>query len=199
MKNKLIVFEGIDGVGKTTLSKLLQKKLVKAGYNIVRYENIEDKNGGFNKIKPFIKTKVPINSSLFFYIASALYKSQQIEKLLKHNWVICDRYIYSTYAYHTIRNANMSLIPDIKKIPIRLPDFVFLIKVDDDIRLQRAKTRSDNNIHDGKAKTKNNIVGRMEKELELFKPIIIDNSGPNVFNALKKIYTVIKINLKTKK
>jgi len=76
MKNKLIIFEGIDGVGKTTFSKLLQDKLVKNGIKTVVYENIEEKNIGFNQIKSFIKTNVPINSSLLFYTVSSIYKSQ---------------------------------------------------------------------------------------------------------------------------
>ncbi len=191
MKNKLIIFEGIDGVGKTTLSKLLQNKLVKLGFKTVRYEDIEEKNSGFNQIKPFIKKNTPIDSSLLFYIASAIYKSRQIEKLLKHNWIICDRYIYSTFAYHKIRNANMSLIPDIKRMPIRLPDFLFLIKVNDDIRLKRTKARSDNNAYDFKIKTNRNLIGKMEKELEKFKPIIINNSYSTPINVVENIYQII--------
>lgn len=191
MKNKLIVFEGIDGVGKTTLSKLLQDTLVKQGFKTIRYEDIEEKNRGFNQIKPFIKTMVPINSSLLFYIASAIYKSQRIEKLLKHNWVICDRYVYSTFAYHKIRNANMSLIPDMEKIPIRLPDFLFLIKVNDGIRLKRTKARSNNNAYDLKIKTNRNLIGKMEKEIEGFKPTIIDNSYSTPTNIIEKIYKIV--------
>lgn len=191
MKNKLIVFEGIDGVGKTTLSKLLQNKLVKQEFKTIRYEDIEEKNSGFNQIKPFIKTQVPINSSLLFYISSAIYKSQQIEKMLKHNLVICDRYIYSTLAYHKIRKADMSLIPNIKKIPIRLPDFLFLIKVNDDIRLKRIKTRSNNNCYDFKIKTNKNFIGKMEKKLEEFKPIIIDNSYTTPADIIEKIYKIV--------
>ena len=191
MKNKLIAFEGIDGVGKTTLSKLLRDRLVKQGFKIVRYEDIEEKNSGFNQIKPFIKTQTPINSSLLFYIASAIYKSQQIEKLLKHNWVICDRYIYSTFAYHKIRKADMSLMRDMKKLPIQLPDFLFLIKVNDDIRLKRTKFRSNNNAYDFKIKTNKNLIGKMEKELERFKPIIIDNSFLAPTDIMGKIYKIV--------
>lgn len=191
MKNKLIVFEGIDGVGKTTLSKLLQNKLVKQGFKAVRYEDVEEKNSGFNQIKPFIKTQTPIDSSLLFYTSSAIYKSQQIEKLLKYNWVICDRYIFSTLAHHKIRNADMSLIPNIKKMPIRLPDFLFLIKTNDDIRMKRIKTRSNNNDYDFKIKTNKNLTEKMEKEFEKFKPIIIDNSYSTPTNIIEKIYKIM--------
>ena len=191
MKNKLIVFEGIDGVGKTTLSGLLRDKLIKQGIKTIRFEDIEEKNSGFNQIKPFIKTQVPIDSSLLFYIASAIYKSQRIEQLLKHNWVICDRYIYSTLAYHKIRNASLSLILDIKKIPIRLPDFLFLIKVNDDIRLKRTKARSNSNAYDFKMKTNKNFVGKMEKALKKFNPIIIDNSYSTPVDVTEKIYKIV--------
>lgn len=192
MKNKLVVFEGIDGVGKTTLSKLLRDKLANQGIKAVRYEDVEEKNNGFNLIKPFIKTRVSINSSLLFYLASALYKSQQIEKLLKNSWVICDRYIYSTLAYHRVRNADLFLLSDIKRFPIKLPDFLFLIKVNDDIRLQRIKTRSINNAYDFKTKMNRNFVGKMEKEFEKFDPIVIDNSHSTPLETIEKIFTMAK-------
>jgi len=142
-------------------------------------------------IKPFIRTQVPVNSSLLFYIASAIYKSKQIEKLLKKSWVICDRYIYSTLAYHKIRKADLSLICDIKKLPIRQPDFFFLIKVNDDIRLQRIKTRSVNNAYDFKKKTNKNFVGKMEQEFEKFCPIIIDNSHSTFAEIVEKIFKIV--------
>lgn len=191
MRNKLIVFEGIDGVGKTTLSKLLRDELVNQGVKTIRYEDIEEKNSGFNLIKPFIKTQVPIDSSLLFYLASAIYKSRQIERLLKHNWVICDRYVYSTLAYHKIRKAGLSPVLGIKKIPIRLPDFLFLIKVADNVRLNRIKNRLANNADDFKVKTNRNFTGKMEKEFEGFKPIIIDNSHLTPVDAMEKIYKIV--------
>jgi len=175
MKNKLIVFEGIDGVGKTTLAKLLRDNLIKLGFEAVLYEDLEEKNKGFNLIKPFIKEQVSINSSLFFYIASVIHKSQNINELLKKNFVICDRYIYSTIAYHVVRGADKSLI-NMKKLPIIWPDFLFLIKTQEKIRLERVKKRKKNNICDLKVKTNKNLIGKMEKELENFSPITINNS-----------------------
>lgn len=196
MKNKLIVFEGINGVGKTTLSKLLRDKLVNQGVKTIRYEDIEEKNSGFNLIKSFIKIQVPVNSSLLFYLASAIYKSRQIERLLKHNWVICDRYVYSTWAYHKARKATLCLILDIRRISIRLPDFLFLIKVADNIRLDRIKNRLANNAYDFKVKTHRNFVGKMEKEIEKFKPTIINNSHlpPPPIEVTEKIYKIVMEN-----
>jgi len=176
MKNKLIVFEGIDGVGKSTLSKMLKNKLNKIGIPAVKYEDFEDRRQEYNLIKSFIKKEAPINSSLFFYLSSAIYKSKKIENLLKKHWVICDRYIYSTIAYHKIRGADMSLISKLSKFPIIFPDFLFLIKTKESIRIKRIKTRRENDALDFKKKKSGGLVSNMEVELEKFKPIIVDNS-----------------------
>ena len=64
----------------------------------MRYEDYERSDVGFNILKPFIKKNTPIDSSLFFYLASAINKSAMIEKLLKQSWVIADRDVYSTFA-----------------------------------------------------------------------------------------------------
>ncbi|MFH1543175.1 MAG: dTMP kinase [Patescibacteria group bacterium] len=140
MKNKLIVLEGIDGVGKTRLAKALVQELRKKKHPAVRYESLENKIKGFNRLKSFIKSDVSPDSSLLFYLASAIHKSENIKKLLKRRWVICDRYLYSTLASHKVRGANISLI-NWRKLPIIKPDYLFLIVVKDEIRLARVKKR----------------------------------------------------------
>ena len=46
-KNKLIVFEGIDGVGKTTIALELKKVLKRKGVPVIFYEDYESKHSGF--------------------------------------------------------------------------------------------------------------------------------------------------------
>ena len=76
-------------------------------------------------------------------------------------------------------------------MPVRMPDFLFLVKVDEDIRLKRIRRRVFNNAYDFKTKTRRNMVGRMEAELEKFKPIIIDNSRVLLVDVVAKIYQVV--------
>lgn len=190
-KNKLIVFEGIDGVGKTTISKLVSEKLVEGGIPAIRYEDFEEKNKGFNIIKPFIKKMVPINSSLFFYVSSGIYKSEIIKNLLREKWVLCDRYIYSTIAYHKTKGANINLLPNLTELPIIMPNFFFLVKTKENIRIKRIKKRKNNIKQDLKSKKKGNPVQKMEMELEKFKPIIVDNSSPDIDKTIKKISNII--------
>ena len=136
MKNKLIVFEGIDGVGKTTLCQLLERELRKRGIPVIRYESIESKKRGYNVLKPFIKKKTGIYASFLFYLSSAIYKSQTVERLLKTSWVLCDRYVYSTIGYHIARGVRVESVR-FKKLPIREPDLTFCVVVKESIRRAR--------------------------------------------------------------
>lgn len=191
MTGKLIVLEGIDGVGKTTIAKLLKKELLKRGIRAVLYEKQEKPAEGFNVIKPFIKRKVPINASLLFSVASSIYKSAEIEKLLKKHWVICDRYIYSTFAYHRTRGADMSLLAQARKLPVRAPDFLFLLKVREDVRMRRMRMKKNRTPADMLPKKKGSIAARMEKALEAFKPIIVDNTRPYPYALVQEMVEMI--------
>lgn len=151
MKNKLIVFEGIDGVGKSTLCATLKKELKKQGINALLFEDFEKTRPGFGALKSFIKENVrplSVNASLYFYLSSALYKSEIIKKLLKKSWVICDRYIYSTIADHIAGGADKAVVPNLKTFPFLHPDYAFWVTVSDKIRLERVKTRGLANKHD---------------------------------------------------
>lgn len=191
MKNKLIVFEGIDGVGKTTLAQMVQEALVSKKIPTVRYESLEDKNSGFNLIKNFIKNETSIDSSLFFYISSAIHKSNKIREMLKESWVICDRYVYSTLCYHKVRCADLSLVADLGKLPIIKPDFLLLIKVDEGIRLTRTRARKESTAVDLIEKSAGNLIQKTEIALEKFNPIIIDNSDPNIAKCVDTILSLL--------
>lgn len=193
MKNSLIVFEGIDGAGKTTIAKKLHELFIRLGIPCVFYEDYEKKDHGFNLIKPFIGDETPIDSSLFFYIASAIYKSQEIKFLLRDNWVICDRYVYSTLAYHRARGANLNLIPLLKKLPIILPDFYFLLEVDEPLRLKRLAMKQNTEPLDFLPKSHGSFFDRIERYLIEHKPIILNNSQTETDSIINEIIGIIKL------
>lgn len=192
MKGKLIVFEGIDGVGKSSISSALTQWLNEHNYEAIRYEDVENTKQGFAILKPFIKKNVSIDTSLLYYLASSSYKSQVITKLLERSWVICDRYLYSTLAYHSTRGANLHMI-NIPYLSVRKPDYLFLIKVPDEIRLQRLKYRTLNERIDFHRNSARSVFARTEKCLEKFNPIIIENSS-TIDTTLKRILKEIAIN-----
>jgi len=193
MKNKLIVFEGIDGVGKSTLCASLKRELLDRGIKVLLYEDFEKKIQTFDLLKSFIKQKVKpvsIDASLYFYLSSALYKSEIIKKLLKSHWVICDRYIYSTIADHVVGGASKAVLPDLKSFPFLKPDVAFLVTTSDKVRLARVKKRKVVNEHDLVPVKPGTRAYKMEKEYRKMGLIRINNDG-TVAMALNQIFKEI--------
>lgn len=191
MSGHLISFEGIDGVGKTVLSRALVAWLNSQGVAALCYEDIEDKKQGFNLIKKFVKTETSIDASALFYLASAVYKSSQIEELLKKQWVICDRYIDSTIAYHQARGSVVPKLISLSQLPILQPEISFLLVVPEEVRLERVKRRPGFTTDDIKSKTDYPIIQATE---EIFKQVsseTIDNSE-GLDSALEKVISALK-------
>lgn len=105
MKGRLIVFEGIDGVGKATQVALLAKALTQKGKRVTvftspRYDLPTGKLvrrallgefGDFVALSPYL-------SALPYFNDFAAWRDEMIAALQKGD-VICDRYVYSTLAY----------------------------------------------------------------------------------------------------
>lgn len=105
---KFISFEGGEGVGKTTQSKLLSKSLksINEKYIITREpggtresEIIRDLIVN-NKYKNFL----PETELLLIYAARHEHVKKLLIPSLKKNNVICDRFIHSTICYQIIMN-----------------------------------------------------------------------------------------------
>ncbi len=187
-KNKLMVLEGIDGVGKTTVALALKKALRKRNISAILYESYESRHPGFNPLKPLVK-KIPIVGSHLFYLAGSIYKSQVIKNLLKKHWVICDRYFYSTIAYHKAKNSNLKIgsLNDLLK-----PNFCFLLTLDKKIRKERIRHRAKITKSDLVTKTQGSLPYKMEKFLKAMNLENIDNST-SIEETTKKIMSSMHI------
>ena len=173
-KNKLIVLEGIDGVGKTTVAKELKRLLRKKRIPAVLYEDYEKRYSPYNKLKPFMKN-APTAASHLFYLSSSVYKSHVIKKLLKRYWVICDRYVYSTMARHKALGSNIKI--NVSSLEITKPDYAFLLTVKEKVRTERVKQKERIMKADLVPKIPGLIPHKMEILLRAMRLIQIDNSG----------------------
>lgn len=102
MIGKLITFEGIDGSGKTTISKLVYKHLLKQNIKtILLKEPTKTKLGRF--IIKSIDSDISQFSLSLLFMADHANLVQKIKKLIAKNIVVlCDRYNDSSYAYQSI-------------------------------------------------------------------------------------------------
>ena len=148
---KLIVFEGTDGAGKTTMiSKLLEFLSNKYGVNNVL--TIKQPTDMSRKTKLFQKMMYSNNHDDIDYRAVQLltmsdriqHIHEVIEPALKEGkFIICDRYVYTSYANMLARGYNNETwFIDVAKHIIK-PDVVFLAYVDSSLAIKRIKSRAE--------------------------------------------------------
>tara|TARA_Y100001970_G_scaffold143362_1_gene176146 strand:+ start:2993 stop:3643 length:651 start_codon:yes stop_codon:yes gene_type:complete len=156
-----IVFEGIEGSGKSYQSKKLFKNLKKKKFPVL----LTREPGGTKsaeKIRNIIlkdyfgnrnKEKFHKNTDTLLYLAA---RNEHFENKIKpaikdKKILICDRFIDSTFAYQVYgKSVNKNLIDNIHKHTIGKvrPDITFVLKVKISTALKRLNKRKVKNRYD---------------------------------------------------
>ena len=161
-----IVFEGIEGCGKSFQSKKLYKNLKKNKVNTI----LTREPGGTKSAELIrnliLKDYFEKNSKEKFdkYTDTLLYLAARNEHiknkikpaLLKKKVVICDRFIDSTIAYQVFgKKIDLNFIKNIhKKILYGIkPNIVFILKVSQESSRKRLKKRKNKNRYDNFSKS----------------------------------------------
>ena len=146
MKGKLIVFEGGEGVGKTTQQKFLKPYLENKGYDVV----VTREPGGTKlseKLRKILLYGNNINicdlSELLMFEAS---RAQYTHEILKPNLeqgklLLTDRFYYSSIAYQGYgRNIDIDLIKRINSAATQgiKPDLAIILDLPIEIGIERA-------------------------------------------------------------
>ena len=147
-KGKLISFEGIEGVGKTTTIKSIRDYLEREGLKV--YTTREPGGTKYGESLRNIllnnKTKITPESELLLIFAIRKQHIDEIikPKLLNGNWVLCDRYIDASLAYQGYGKKV-----DLNKIEMLIDNFTDNITPDltifFDLPYDLAKKRFPNN------------------------------------------------------
>jgi thymidylate kinase len=127
-----ISIDGVSGVGKTTIGKML------AGRSLFQYH--KSPSGPFAKLQRELEARTNAIESYCFYRFAVQYDSWQIENQLTNSNVVCDRYIASTYAYHVTRDQRVRDIHDERGLII--PHYAFCLSARRDVRAERLRSRS---------------------------------------------------------
>jgi dTMP kinase len=143
-KGVLIVFEGIDGSGKSTQAEILLKRLREEGVDAVYFR--EPSKGKWGRK---IKKKALHPDSLTAEQELDLFQKDRRENVAKNlkpalkkkRVVILDRYYYSTIAYQGAKGIDEKLIRRINEEFAVEPDLVFILDIDPHKGLERIKNR----------------------------------------------------------
>ena len=97
-----IVFEGLDGSGKSTQQQLLNDKLLFDKISCISFREPGSTVTG-DKIVEILESEQqlsPISELLLFYVSRSAMLEEKIKPALEnYDVVICDRYFYSSIAY----------------------------------------------------------------------------------------------------
>lgn len=142
-KGFLVAIEGIDGAGKTTVSKKLVEKLKELGYS-AEY-TYEPYSSPFSEaLKKYIEEfgeAEPEIETLAMALDRLFHVKKVIEPLLNNGFiVVTDRYIYSSIAYQGAKNVEIEWIKIVNKYAIE-PDIAIYLRTPLEIALERIKGR----------------------------------------------------------
>ncbi len=205
-----IVFEGIEGSGKSYQIKRLYNNLKKKGLKLIKTREPGGTIGAERIRKLILKDYFGKNKNEQFdkYTDTLLYlaaRNEHIQKkiepaLKKRKIVICDRFIDSTIAYQISgKTVKQSFINNIHNEILKVkPNLTFVLKVNINKSLKRLKKRKFKNRYDKfpksfyiKAQNAFLKIARKNKK----KYYILDNSKDSM-EIEKKIFKIILSKLK---
>jgi len=139
-KGKFIVFEGLDGSGQSTQARLLKDYLEKEkniSVVLTKEPTKEPPIGAL--IRQVLKREISVSPAALQLLFCAD-RSEHLEKTIKPalekgQWVISDRYFYSTMAFGSL-DLNLDWLIKINEDFLK-PDITFLLKVDPEVCIER--------------------------------------------------------------
>lgn len=165
---KLVVIEGVDAVGKTTIARMLEDAL--------GYTYLYTPQAPFTVIRSLVEEMEDINTRFFYYLTSVIGVQPQLKSMLSlGKKVVIDRYVYSTMAMHTVLGAKVQSV-NVRELPIIWPNVGILLTTQTDVRIKRMESRAKQPTHDKK-------IERFIKEADEAETIY------RSFNDLSKIDT----------
>lgn len=209
MKGLLIVFEGPDGSGKTTVLEKVYKKLLQDGYDIYKFRE----PGGTEiseKIREIIldneNVKMSSRCEALLYAAS---RAQLVEEKLrplleKGSIILCDRFVMSSILYQGIgRGLGVDEVKNINDFAIGeiRADLTLFLNIDYKTAIDRKRRNfvSDRLENEDDSFHKKTYDGYIDLSKKFKDEIIQIDANKDVETVVNNCLDVIKTYLKEKK
>lgn len=143
MKGAFIVFEGIDGSGKTTLCRTLASSLP---------DSVTTAEPTYGPIGSMIRSGAAGSisqrtESLLFLADRSAHTEQIMEMVDDGKVVLCDRYFASTLAYQSAKlkgdSMDLGWLEDVSRPFAEMPNLTFLLDIDPRESISRVQERGE--------------------------------------------------------
>jgi len=165
---KLIVFEGIDGAGKTTVHRALQERMRNRDDIVFSQEPTNGKYG--RKVREVLKTgNISMEELLFLLIQDRIEHVKNViaPSLKEGKIVILDRYYLSTVAYLMSEHFSMRELLFLNSLFSPAPDLVVYFEIPVEEALKRVKKREQMAVFEEEKKLRE-VLGNYERVLAYF-------------------------------
>ena len=197
-KGKFFVFEGIDGCGKATQTKLLAEFFVKKGYKVEKIDFPQHGERSSAMVDDYLNGKYGSAEEVGPYVASVFYATDRYDASFRiKKWVdegkivVSDRYLVSNIGHQGGKLKNKkkwkkyvnwlyNLEYGIFKIP--KPDYTFILKTSAEFSLKLANKITDKN----KQARRVSYLGKSGKQ------DIHEKDGSHLTNALNSYLMAAK-------
>lgn len=162
-KGMIIAFEGLDGSGKETQTKLITRRLQNMGIKTLRmdFPNYDNEYSLFVKKYlngEFEDTLSPYVAAMFYSLDRLGIYSSIMKKYLEKGYIIiCDRYVHSNLIYQGAKIENLEerdkffnwvLDFEYNKCDLFKQKITFFIDMPIDISLKFIRERNNHDIHE---------------------------------------------------
>ncbi len=188
---RFIVFDGNEGCGKSTQTKLLQKHLEDQ-----KIDSILVRDPGTTRIGEMIRailldpanTEMSMRSEMLLYMAARAQMMKQVIQpaLDAGKWVICDRFVSSTLAYQLggdgLTTAEINAVAEIA-ISGKWPELTLILDMPVErsiARVQRAKDRIEQRPIEYHAQVRQNFLAQAKAFPDRYRVIDADRDADAV-------------------
>jgi dTMP kinase len=194
---KFIVLEGLDGSGQTTEANLLTIFLKSKGKSVIKTKEPTVDSEAGRKIREILDQKEKIDSAdlqrLFAEDRNIHLKTMIIPHLEKGDFVISDRYFFSSFAFGSANGLDLEWLIKINE-DFLFPDLTFFLDARPEICFQRIIKRGKERTLFEKIEKMNIVYNNYLNLTKRFKDagVVIVNGELNPAGVFKEIKEYVK-------